>query len=299
MKQINSKKILKTSALVLGAMLMTGALAGTPHKLTVFASTNVWGSVVKAVGGDKIKIISGIKNSNQDPHGYEATAKDKLSISKAKFVLVNGGGYDDWALRLINSVSPKPKILNAVQISGFKSTNKGFNEHVFFSLATVKKVAKAVEYQLSKLDPINSPTFKVNIASFDKKIDQLLAKAKKIGQGKSLTGLYTEPVIGYLMADIGIKNITPNDFVEQSETHAGPSIKVMQKTKNILLAKKSSILILNAQTEDGNSKVLQKAAEVSGTPIVYVYETFKNGIDNYIDFANKALTDFSHALNKK
>ena len=89
---------------------------------TVYATTNVWGSVAKAVGGDKVNVIVGVDDLSQDPHDYQATATDKLNITKSAVMLVNGGGYDDWGMSLAESVSHKPVVINAVALSGLSPT---------------------------------------------------------------------------------------------------------------------------------------------------------------------------------
>lgn len=143
---------------------------------TVYATTNVWGSVAKAVGGDKVNVIVGVDDLSQDPHDYQATATDKLNITKSAVMLVNGGGYDDWGMSLAESVSHKPVVINAVALSGLSPNTDNaadepasephqhkeaahddvshhqaehphhahgdFNEHVFFSLDTAKKWLK-------------------------------------------------------------------------------------------------------------------------------------------------------------
>lgn len=265
--------------------------------IQVYTSTNVWASVVQHVGGKDVNVISGVTNINQDPHDFEPSAKDKLDISKSAFVVVNGGGYDDWASKLAESVANHPKVLDAVAISGLKpAASDEFNEHVFFSLATAKKVGAAVAEELTTLDPAHQAAFKANLANFDSKIDALLAKAKTIGEGHDYKGIYTEPVVGYLMTDMGIANITPEAFVEQSETDAGPSAKVLRDTEALLSGKQASILVLNAQTEDATSTALENAAKAAGIPIVYVYETFPNSINDYLDFVGKTINDFKTAL---
>ena len=59
---------------------------------------------------------------SQDPHDYQATATDKLNITKSAVMLVNGGGYDDWGMSLAESVSHKPVVINAVALSGLSLT---------------------------------------------------------------------------------------------------------------------------------------------------------------------------------
>ena len=125
--------------------------SASSDKIDVVASTNVWGSVAQAIGGNKVNVHSIIDSPDQDPHDYEATAKDKLAFSKAKIAIANGGGYDDWAAKLAKSTSPQADLIDAVETSGLKKPGqKEFNEHVFYSIDSARKVAKVVESDLIK-----------------------------------------------------------------------------------------------------------------------------------------------------
>ncbi|ELA08186.1 periplasmic solute binding family protein [Moraxella macacae 0408225] len=304
----------------------TASTATTGDKINVYASTNVWGSVLKNVGGDHVNVIVAVNDVNQDPHEYQATAQDKLNISQAKLVLVNGGGYDDWATSLAKSVEQPPMIINAVDLSGLKPDDHDhdhkhdhehdqdhshdhshghhhhhhhgeFNEHVFFSLDTAKKVAEAAANHLSQVDTANKATYEQNAKDFIGQLNQLQAMAKNIGKDKPFSAFATEPVIGYLLNDMGIKDATPKDYIKQSETNAGVSVKVLDDSKKLLKNKQVSVLVVNAQTEDATSKQLVEIAKQAGLPTVSVNETFPVGIDNYVDFMKKTIDDFAGALN--
>lgn len=304
---------------------------------TVYATTNVWGSVAKAVGGDKVNVIVGVDDLSQDPHDYQATATDKLNITKSAVMLVNGGGYDDWGMSLAESVSHKPVVINAVALSGpapntdnaadepaseqhqydtlhemktadpqpldhphvpsegHSHSHGDFNEHVFFSLDTAKKVAEAVNKQLAATSPANQAIYAKNTQHFIQQIDALKVKAKQIGQQKAITAFATEPVIGYLLADMGIKDVTPKAYVVQSETDAGVSVKVLNDSKSLLSNKQVGLLVVNAQTEDATSKQLITLAKASAVPVVAVYETLPDGLTSYTQFIEKTLDDFAAA----
>ena len=296
---------------------------------TVYATTNVWGSVAKAVGGDKVNVIVGVDDLSQDPHDYQATATDKLNITKSAVMLVNGGGYDDWGMSLAESVSHKPVVINAVALSGLSPNTDNaadepaseqhqhdtqheiktahpqpsdhphvhgdFNEHVFFSLDTAKKVAEAVNKQLAATSPANQAIYAKNTQHFIQQIDALKVKAKQIGQQKAITAFATEPVIGYLLADMGIKDVTPKAYVVQSETDAGVSVKVLNDSKSLLSNKQVGLLVVNAQTEDATSKQLITLAKASTVPVVAVYETLPDGVTSYTQFIEKTLNDFAAA----
>ena len=308
---------------------------------TVYATTNVWGSVAKAVGGDKVNVIVGVDDLSQDPHDYQATATDKLNITKSAVMLVNGGGYDDWGMSLAESLSHKPVVINAVALSGLSPNTDNaadesageqhhhdtqhqiktahpqpsdhphvpsevhskvhshshgdFNEHVFFSLDTAKKVAEAVNKQLAASSPANQAIYAKNTQQFIQQIDALKVKAKQIGQQKAITAFATEPVIGYLLADMGIKDVTPKAYVVQSETDAGVSVKVLNDSKSLLSNKQVGLLVVNAQTEDATSKQLITLAKASTVPVVAVYETLPDGVTSYTQFIEKTLDDFAAA----
>lgn len=334
-------------------------------KMTIYTSTNVWGSIAKAVGGDKVDVIAAVNDPTQDPHDYQASAQDKLNISKAQLVLVNGGGYDDWVTSLADSVENKPVVINAVDLSGLQpesmkvdehghdddhakkqadehqhehematdsdahdphSTEHAdehndepkndhqahaleaasdkhahhhhgeFNEHVFFSLDTAKKVAQAVANQLSAKDPTNKAIYAQNAQNFMQQVDGLKIKAKSVTAGKSVAAFATEPVTGYLLADMGIKDITPEGYIEQSETDAGVSVKVLNDSKTLLSTKQAALMVANAQTEDATAKTLMDTATKAGVPIVQVNETFPAGVTSYTDFIEKTIDNFANAL---
>lgn len=315
------------------ATVTSSTAANDTGKMTVYASTNVWGSIAKAVGGDAVEVISAVNDPSQDPHDFQASAQDKLNVSKAQLVLVNGGGYDDWATSLANSVENKPVVINGVDLSGLQPADMKtddhadhghenqhehdkehdqhdtqqdeghahhhhgeFNEHVFFSLDTAKKVAQAVENQLSAKDPANKAKYAQNAQAFMQKIDSLKTKAQAVGQGKNLTAFATEPVTGYLLADMGIKDITPEGYVEQAETDAGVSVKVLDESKNLLKNKQVSMMIANAQTEDATAKTLMETAKTAGVPIVEANETFPAGVTSYTDFIGKTIDNVANAV---
>lgn len=343
-KQTDNQSTSKQSASNSSATTVSSNTVIDSQLPTVYATTNVWGSVAKAIGGDKVNVIVGVDDLSQDPHDYQATATDKLNITKSAVMLVNGGGYDDWGMSLAESVSHKPVVINAVALSGLSPNTDNaadepasehqhdtqheiknadpqpsdhphvlsegpsevhsevhshshgdFNEHVFFSLDTARKVAEAVNKQLAATSPANQAIYAKNTQQFIQQIDALKVKAQQIGQRKAITAFATEPVIGYLLADMGIKDVTPKAYAVQSETDAGVSVKVLNDSKSLLSNKQVGLLVVNAQTEDATSKQLITLAKASTVPVVAVYETFPDGVTSYTQFIEKTLDDFAAA----
>lgn len=274
------------SAGSLAACSKDSGKAGGGDTIKVFASTIVWGSVAKNVGGDKIDVFSAVSTPDQDPHDYEASADDKLKLSTSKVALINGGGYDTWADRLVESVKTKPAVVDAFKLSGIK---EGENEHVFYSLDTAVRVAHDVAARLKEVDSANGATYEANAKTFADKIEALKNRAKdwgaKNGGGKVVS---TESVAQYLVEDLGLTDITPEEYVRQSESEAGPSVATVEKTR-LLVGTQAKVLLVNGQTEDAVSKKLVARAEETKARIVKVYETFPEGVNDYVDFMTKAV----------
>lgn len=85
---------------------------------TVVTSTNVYASIVEAVAGDAVDVRPIIDDPAQDPHEYEATARDQLELSRADLVVMNGGGYDSFVTTMLDAIDTEPDVIDTVAISG-------------------------------------------------------------------------------------------------------------------------------------------------------------------------------------
>lgn len=299
-------------------------------KPTVYASTDVWASVAKAVVGDKADVITSIDQPNLDPHSYEPSVKDKRLVNQASVVIVNGGGYDDWALRLAKSADKKPTVLNAVELAGIdcgdaeghehedgheheeahehEDAHEGesgheahhhhhcsVNEHVFYDLHAVSEVAKAVANTMSQTDGKHAADYQDAAKAFQGKLDELESQAERIKARGEKHSLATEPLANYLLGDAGIQDLTPEEYVEQSETESGPSVKTQADTKALITEGKVDVLLVNSQTEDPVSQALQDAAKAKGIPVVKLTETLA-GASDYVSWIGAALDQIDKAL---
>jgi zinc/manganese transport system substrate-binding protein len=190
------RRTLRTSltAALAGAGLMLTA-CGSPAAsqeqadagVSVVTSTNVYGDIVKAIGGDKVDVKAIITKSSQDPHSYEATAQDRLAISKADLVVENGGGYDDFIHKMADdSKISHDNVVSAVEVSGLapeeagghsESTEGGhahdhgeFNEHVWYSVPAMGRLADAVATKLGALAPGSSAEFTANATAYKSRL---------------------------------------------------------------------------------------------------------------------------------
>lgn len=123
-----SRAVVSTAFVAASALLLAGC-GGSPaaeettgteapdDRLSVVASTNVYGSIAEEIGGDFVEVTSIVTSAAQDPHEYEPSAQDQLTISRAGLIIQNGGGYDSFVEALIESSGTEAPVLTAAEYS--------------------------------------------------------------------------------------------------------------------------------------------------------------------------------------
>ncbi|KKD07786.1 metal ABC transporter solute-binding protein, Zn/Mn family [Streptomyces sp. WM6386] len=267
--------------------------------IPVVTSTNVYGDIVGQIGGTKVDVTSIISDPDQDPHSYEANTQNQLALSKAKVVVENGGGYDDFVDRMLKSGNSSAEVLNAVKISG-KTAPKGgeLNEHVWYDFPTVSKIADSIAVALGKADPDDAATFTKNAEAFKAKLQPLEAKEAQIKKEHSGDAVaITEPVPLYMIEASGLENATPPEFSEAIEEGSDVSPKILQAALALFSGKKVEALVYNAQTSGPQTEKAEAAAKAAGIPVVPVTETLPSGKD-YLGWMTSNVDALAGALDK-
>src|SRR5690606_11248985 len=103
MQKLRAAALLSASSLILaGCSTAAGGGEADDGRIQVTASTNVYGALVEQIGGDRVEVTSIITSASQDPHSYEASARDRLTVQDADLVIKNGGGYDAFIDTLLD-----------------------------------------------------------------------------------------------------------------------------------------------------------------------------------------------------
>jgi zinc/manganese transport system substrate-binding protein len=259
----------------------TSSSAGVAERVTVVASTNVYGDIAKQVGGDKVDVVSIISDPSQDPHSFEANPQTQLQLSKAKVIIENGGGYDDFVDTMLKASNSGAQVLNAVAISG-KTAEAGeeLNEHVWYDFPTVAKLADQIAAALSKADSGDASVFTANAAAFTNKLQALQQQESEIAASAKGEGVaITEPVPLYMLEACGLVNRTPEEFSEAIEEGGDIAPRVLQQTLALMTGKQVAALVYNEQTVGPETEKLKEAAESGGVAVVPVTETMPDGKD--------------------
>ncbi|MEY9996551.1 zinc/manganese transport system substrate-binding protein [Streptomyces sp. V4I8] len=267
--------------------------------IPVVASTNVYGDMAERIGGGKVQVTSVISDPDQDPHSYEASTQNRLALSKAKVVIENGGGYDDFIDRMLKSGDSSAEVINAVKVSGKTAPAGGeLNEHVWYDFPTVAKLADRIAAALAEADPADAATFTKNAKGFEEKLKPLEQKEARIkaDHGGERVAI-TEPVPLYLLQAAGLENATPAEFSEAIEEGGDVSARTLQETLALFSDKKVKALVYNEQTSGPQTEKAEQAAKAAGIPVVPVTETLPHGKD-YLGWMTANVDALASALAK-
>jgi zinc/manganese transport system substrate-binding protein len=264
----------------------------------VVASTNVYGDLAQTIGGDAVEVTSIIDDPAQDPHQFEATGRVQLALSRADVVIVNGGGYDDFATRMLDASGNGDAILlNAVELSGIDENAEGFNEHVWYDYNTMQIVTGAIARALAEVDPDGAEGYSAGYHRLDDGLMTLIAQADaliSVAEDKGV--VITEPVPLYMLAWTGMVNLTPPAFSEAIEEDGDVPPALLQQVLHLIGDGSAAVVIYNAQTGGPQTDAILEAAGENEVPAFGVTETLPAGTHylqwqaGYLDLLRNALT---------
>jgi zinc/manganese transport system substrate-binding protein len=316
------------SALALsGCATAAGTETGADGRLTVVASTNVYGQIAEQIGGDLVEVTSIVSSDSQDPHSFEPSARDQLAVSNADLIIENGGGYDAFIDALIESSGSSAPVVTAVEHSHDWPDNdghdeetadaaddaaeteddaehdehdhehvEGFNEHVWYDPHTVAHVAAAIAEELAALSPDDAETFVANAEAFGAEVEQLEASLSDIGAAHAGEQVFvTEPVPVYLVQAAGLENATPDAFSEAVEEGQDVAPATLLQSLGLLRDGSVRVVITNTQTGGAETQEIVDEADGLGIPAIAFSETLPEG-ETYISWMQANIEALNTAL---
>jgi zinc/manganese transport system substrate-binding protein len=287
------------SGIVFGLIGST-ALAGCggfahPRAAGVVASTDVWGSVARAVVGHHATVKSILSGADVDPHSYQPSPSDAAAIIDAALVVYNGGDYDPW----VDEVLAGHRAVKSIDAYSFLPSSNGGdppNEHVFYDLSVAKSVASSIADRLAAIDPGNARDYEANAAEFCRGADAITTSEHAIANAYPHAGVIaTEPVAYYLLQASGLINRTPPAFSAANENGTDPSPADMASVLDLINHHQVLALLVNPQTVTSAIDGLQNAARRAGVPVTQVTETLPNGTD-YLTWQRNTVNQLAAAL---
>ena len=264
---------------VTAAVILAACSAGPSRtvasngRLTVVAAEDFWGSLARQLGGDRADVSSLLSNPDADPHDYEPTPNDARAVASARYVIVNGIGYDPWVDKLLSANRSSGRtVLNVGNVAGLQP---GDNPHQWYSPAGVEEVISQLTADLKKLDPADAAYFdqqrdnleSVGLADYKATIADIKSRYAGTPVGAS------ENIVRPLTDALGLRLVTPPRFLDAISEGNEPTARDKSTVDQQIASTAIRVFMFNRQNATPDVRRLVDAAKAHGVAVTTVTET--------------------------
>jgi len=265
--------------------------------IQVLGAENFYADLLAQIGGSRVTASSILNDPTADPHAYEASPAAAKLVADSKLVIVNGIGYDDFMEKLLGaSTKPDRIVINVQDVLGLQDD---VNVHVWYDPVTMPKIAEAATAALAKLDPQNAAYFaegKAKYLAALKPFNDKIAAMKTKYAGAPIA--FTENVAGYVTDAIGLRVLTPPEFMEAIESGTDPAPADVAAERDLLTGRKVRALLYNSQVTSPLTEQLRALAVQNNVPVVAVAETIPKEFKTFQEWQLAQLDVLERALTK-
>ena len=284
------------AALALAGALSSAQAAPTADRLQVVAAENFWGSIAAQLGGSHVAVTSIIANPDTDPHTYEPTTGDARTVASAKYVVVNGVGYDPWAPKLL-AAQPNPgrRVLTVGDLVGVK---EGGYPHRWYSPADVMKVIDQITSDYKALDPADAAFFETQhttytttgLAGYTSLIADIKARYAGTPVGAS------ESIFAPLSDALGLHLLTPPSFLTAISEGSDPTAADKAAIDAQIKGHQIKVYVFNSQNSTPDVAAQVKEAKDAGIPTTTITETLEPPTSTFQDWQTAQLRSLEAVL---
>lgn len=297
----NSKWLLALPALfvifLIGLVILTGLKQTKDNqqagKVHVVTSLDSYGEIAQAVLGNQGSVRSVLTNPAIDPHDFEPTASTARLYQQADVIISNGGGYDQWSIRLAQA-NPDAKKINVANLYHYRS---GDNEHFWYAPDLTKRLTHQLVRTYSQLVPTKHAYFEQNAHHYLTKVaklDQLRRELKHSLAGQGV--LTTEPVFDLTLQSLNADVLVP-EFGQAIDEGQDPTPTAVQAWRTAIDQGQVKVVIENRQAQGKLVKQAVAYAKQHQVPVVQVTETKWKG-KSYIDWQYAQLKQLAKAVER-
>lgn len=148
----------------------------TDGPLKVVASTTILADLARQIGGERVEVTS-LLPPNADPHDYEPSPDDVITIEDADLVILHGLQLDTWVDPLVEAAQTDAPVIVATKgIETIGSDEEGFSDgdpHVWFDPMRVKTMVANIEQGLASVDGDGADLYQQRLDAYDAVLDRL------------------------------------------------------------------------------------------------------------------------------
>ena len=291
---------------------------GETGPIQVATSTNVWASVVEILGAEWVEVTAIIDDPLQDPHSYEASARDQLTLSEAELVIANGGGYDEFVGQLLAALDGERIFLELVEgehshlgeedhsdehaeedhaDEDHSDEHEHGNEHIWYDIHAVEEASEMIVEAITELRPESFDRVNQNFDLFMAELENLEIRLEALREkALGLGFIATEGVGNLLLDEAGFINQTPEALADAIEEEREVPAASLKQAEDLISGKVVSLVVVNEQQLDQVTDLLVEAANAAGVPVVELSELISEPGMDYLDWMASILDQLQEAV---
>ena len=285
---------------------------GETGAIQVATSTNVWASVVEILGAEWVEVTAIIDDPLQDPHSYEASARDQLTLSEAELVIANGGGYDEFVGQLLAALDGERIFIELVEgehthlgeeehseqaEEEHSDEHDHGNEHIWYDIHAVEEASEMIVEAITELRPESFDRVNQNFDFFMAELENIEIRLEALREkALGLGFIATEGVGNLLLDEAGFINQTPEALADAIEEEREVPAAALKQAEDLISGKVVSLVVVNEQQLDQVSDLLVEAANAAGVPVVELSELIAEPGMDYLDWMASILDQLQEAV---
>lgn len=300
------KSVLLLSVLLSAALLAgcagTGSVKKDSGKLSVTASFYPLYDFAVKLGGDKADVTN-LTPSGVEPHDWEPSSNDMITLENADILVYNGSGMESWTDSALSALSNKDLIvveasngLSDLTADSEDGSGTSADPHVWLDPECAKAEMKAILDAYIKADPGNEAYYQANYDKYAAEFDQL---DKEFSD--ALSGLTQKNIVvaheafGYLCRAYGLTQMPIEGLSADSE----PSSSRMSEIIDFVRENNVKVIFFE---ELVSPKVAEAIAKETGSatavlnPLEGITADQKNAGEDYFSIMRENLATLTASL---
>lgn len=260
MQNKKTNLIAKTTSFTMSALLSLTFLVScsakpkTNTKPVAYTSFYAMYDLTRQIAGDKMQ-VENLLPPGAEPHDYEPTAKEIVSLCNSDVLVYCGSGIDEY----IDDIKGSTENYDTVVINAGQGIEiKNDDPHTWLMPDNALLQLQNITDGLCEADPQNSEYYKANLSASKNKIMYLKAKCDYLKQHATKHSIVvSHGAYGYLCDYLGIEQTA----VESIHGSGDPSASRMSELSKYIISNDIKYIF---SSPDENSKVIDTLCEETG-----------------------------------
>jgi len=291
-----TRRVLLAAALLAVAPSSPACAAGEKEKLAVVASFSIIADLVRAVGGERISLVT-LVGPGSDAHVYQPSPADGRKIAGASVIFVNGLDFEGWLERLIEATRSGGVIVPLGHGVRARHNEEGLDPHAWQDVANAIIYVNKIRDVLTAADPAGADYYADRAEAYIEKLKaldaEIVAAVASIPAARRRV-VSTHDAFGYFSARYGIVFLAPQGVSTETEASAKDIARIIDDVRD---HKAGAVFLENVS----DPRLAQRIAEETGARIggtLYSDTLSEAGGDGatYIDMMRHNVKELTKAL---